>query len=178
VRWLQKDETTFYMDELERRDRWQYYISSYMRVEPTEGVDRSRLQKTVLARNLPSASDADSENGDTRKPLVFHEGLVLRICVNSAKIVYEKGTSEYFIYDAAPATAEEKARHDRWAAARSGMRSQRFMEKMLMNVPWMKDMSREDVQKKTDECMKWMEESATGAEATMTAKVEEMDTKE
>ena len=60
VRWLQKDDTTFHMDEMELRDRWQYYISSWMRTEPTEGVSRSRMQKVVLTRNLPSG-DADSD---------------------------------------------------------------------------------------------------------------------
>ncbi len=108
VRWLQRDEPTFNADAMALQERWQYYISSYMRIEPTEGVQRARLQKSVLTRNLPTASDADSENGDARKALAFHEGLVLRICLNSYTIVYEKGTSEYFIYNHEVEAAEEE----------------------------------------------------------------------
>ncbi|MDA4131815.1 MAG: hypothetical protein OK454_01640, partial [Thaumarchaeota archaeon] len=80
------------MDEMELRDRWQYYISSYMRVEPTEGVNRARLQKVVLTRSLPSSDGGDEEHAGPPKALSFDEGLVLRICLNSSKIVYEKGT--------------------------------------------------------------------------------------
>ncbi len=146
------------MDELERRDRWQYYISSYMRVEPTEGVPRSRLQKSVLTRSLPSASDVDSESGDTRKPLVYSEGLVLRICLNSYKIKYENGTSEFFIYNTNPETDKEKAKHQDLLLRRQERRKQLFREKMVMNLPWMKDLSREEVQKKTDDWKKWIDE--------------------
>ncbi|CAK7236960.1 Transcriptional regulatory protein sin3 [Sporothrix curviconia] len=99
VRWLQRDEPTFNADAMALLDRWQYYISTYMRIEPTEGVARSRLRKSVLARNLPSANENDSDSGDGRKAVAFNEGLVLRICLNSFTLVYEKGTSEFFIYN-------------------------------------------------------------------------------
>ncbi|CAK7228968.1 Transcriptional regulatory protein sin3 [Sporothrix bragantina] len=99
VRWLQRDEPTFNADAMALQDRWQYYISTYMRIEPTEGVVRSRLRKSVLARNLPSTNENDSDSGDNRKAVAFNEGLVLRICLNSFTLVYEKGTSEFFIYN-------------------------------------------------------------------------------
>ncbi|KAI0193478.1 hypothetical protein F4808DRAFT_464726 [Astrocystis sublimbata] len=107
VRWLQKEETTFYTDEMERRDQWQYYISSYIRIEPTEGVPRSRLRKSVLARNLPS-NDADSDDGNAPKPLKYHEGLVLNVCLNSNKIFWEAETSEYFIYNLSSSSSPTK----------------------------------------------------------------------
>ncbi|KAI0410070.1 hypothetical protein F4802DRAFT_543240 [Xylaria palmicola] len=154
VRWLQKDETTFYMDEMERRDQWQYYISSYIRVEPTEGISRSRLQKTVLARNLPS-NDADSDDGNVPKPLKYDEGLVLRICLNSNKIVWEKDTSEYFIYNVAPPTEEEGRRAEERAQAVTEHRNQLFREKMVMNNAWMRGLSQDDVQKVNKEFANW-----------------------
>ncbi len=126
VRWLQKDDTTFYMEELERRDRWQYYISSYMRVEPTEGVPRSRLQKSVLTRNLPAASDVDSESGDTRKPVAYSENLVLRICLNSSKIKYESGTADSFVYNNTPGKDKAKGKHQDLIVRRQDHRRQRF----------------------------------------------------
>ena len=103
-RLILREESTFFPEEMELREQWQYYISSYMGVEPTEGVPRSKLQKVVLARNLPSDVDSDIEDGggsgssSLPKPVSYREGLVLRICLNSTKIVWEKGTSEYFVY--------------------------------------------------------------------------------
>ncbi|CAK7262925.1 Transcriptional regulatory protein sin3 [Sporothrix epigloea] len=99
VRWLQRDEPTFNADAMALQDRWQYYISTYMRIKPTEGVMRSRLRKSVLMRNLPSTAENDADGGHSRKAVAFNEGLVLRICLNSFTLVYEKGTSEFFIYN-------------------------------------------------------------------------------
>ncbi len=146
------------MDELERRERWQYYISSYMRVEPTEGVTRSRLQRCLLARNLPSASDVESEIGDAQKPVAYSEGLVLRICLNSYKIKYENGTAESFVQHPIPETDADKAKRQERLLRRQEHRKQRFLEKMVMNLPWMKGLSRDEVQEKTDECKKWIED--------------------
>ncbi|KXJ91497.1 hypothetical protein Micbo1qcDRAFT_147622 [Microdochium bolleyi] len=188
VRWLQRDETTFHMDEMELRERWQYYISSYMRVDPTEGVSRSRLRKTVLARNLPS-SETDSDDGSTPKPIKYDESLVLRICLNSNKIVWEKNTSEFFIYwspsgsgakgddlgntgaaggeadggsaPAAPATAsseEDKVKTEEHAAHVSEHRSQRFREKMVMNNAWMRGISQDEVQAVNERFQKWVKD--------------------
>jgi len=153
------------MEEMELRERWQYYISSYMRVEPTEGVVRARLQKSVLSRNLPASSDADSDSGDARKPLSYSEGLVLRICINSSKIVYEPGTSEFFIYNSGASSEEERAKRLEAAQRTSQKRREQFEEKMVMNLPWMKDLSREEVQKKTDDCNNWMKGAPPASEA-------------
>ena len=147
------------MDEMELRERWQYYISSYMRVEPTEGVPRSQLQRTVLARNLPSG-DADSDDGEVPKPLAYDESLVLRICLNSNRIVWEKGTSEYFVYATDP-DEEDKAKAEEHAAAVREHRAQRFREKMVMNNLWMGGMSQDEVQKANDKFQKWFKDGVS-----------------
>ncbi|KAI1821012.1 hypothetical protein F4861DRAFT_520658 [Xylaria intraflava] len=155
LRWLQKDETTFYMDELERREQWQYYISSYMRVEPTEGVARNRLQKSVLTRNLPS-SDVDSDDGNAPKPLKYDEGLSLRVCLNSNKIVWEKGTSEYFVYRMDASDEEEKTKAEEHSQAVTEHRKQLFREKMVMNNSWMRGWRQDEVQKVNEKFQKWL----------------------
>ncbi|KAI2626401.1 hypothetical protein GGS21DRAFT_530229 [Xylaria nigripes] len=160
LRWLQKDETTFYMDELERREQWQYYISSYMRVEPTEGVARNRLQKSVLARNLPS-SDVDSDDGTAPRPLKYDEGLSLRVCINSNKIVWEKGTSEYFVYRVDPDDEEERKSSEEHAQAVTEHRTQLFREKMIINNSWMRGWSQDEVQKVNEKFQKWLNDGVT-----------------
>lgn len=160
VRWLQKDETTFYTDEMERKEQWQYYISSYMRIEHTEGVARSRLQKVLLERNLPSGAADASEDGFTPKPLAVHEGLVLRICLLSYKIVYEKDTADYFVYNTHPTFKDPEDRdfQEEKQVFMRELRQERFEEKMMMNLPWMKDMSQAEVQKVNEEYQRWRDE--------------------
>ncbi|KAI1813415.1 hypothetical protein GGS20DRAFT_479297 [Poronia punctata] len=171
VRWLQKEETTFYMDEMELRERWQYYISSYVRVEPTEGIDRARLQKTVLTRNLPS-NDADSDDDDAPKALSYDESLVLRICLNSNKIVWEKDTSEYFIYHAPPEDEEERKKAEEHAQAVTEQRNQLFREKMVMNNAWMRNLRQDEVQQVNERFQKWLHD---GVAPTSNARGEDED---
>jgi paired amphipathic helix protein Sin3a len=173
VRWLQKDETTFYMDEMEFRDRWQYYISSYMRVEPTEGISRTRLRKTVLARNLPS-NDTDSDDGNAPKPLKYDEGLILRICLISNKIIWEKDTSEYFIYNLAPEGEEEKRKVEEHAQAVTEHRRQLFREKMVMNNAWMRGLRQDEVQKVNEKFQRWLNDGVAPTSNTRGVSDEEM----
>lgn len=157
VRWLQKDDTTFYMDEMELRDRWQYYVSSWTRAEPTEGVPRSRMQKVVLTRNLPSG-DADSDGDYQPKAISYSEGLVMKICLNTSKIIYDKGTSNYFIYNLASGSVEDRARREHRSQVITETRNQKFIEKMAMNSPWMKNLNQEEVQQAKEDYRKWKDE--------------------
>ncbi|KAK4251783.1 hypothetical protein C7999DRAFT_10557 [Corynascus novoguineensis] len=165
VRWLQKDETTFYMDEMERIQQWQYYISSYMRIEHTEGVVRSRLQKVLLERNLPTdlMLKDSPENDYATKPLHVNEGLVVRICLNSSKMVFEKGTSDSFIFVSSGGEGSSAEEEEREADAkakeafRSEIRAEKLKEKMVTNNAWMKGLSHEDVQKVNNEYQMWKE---------------------
>ncbi|OAQ62617.1 paired amphipathic helix repeat domain-containing protein [Pochonia chlamydosporia 170] len=157
VRWLQRDETTFYMDEMQVRERWQYYISSFIRVEPTEGIPRSRLQKVVLTRNLPSG-DTDSDSDEVPKPLSYNESLTTSICLKSSKMVWGPGTSEYFIYDQSPKTQEERERREKFTKALSAHRESKLVEKMVHNPSWTKDMSPEEVQEQNKNFRKWMDD--------------------
>lgn len=156
MRWLQRDDTTFYMDEMKQKERWQYYISSYMSIEPTEGVQRSHLQKTVLARNLPSGEDKSDES-QIPKPLTYVEGLAHKICLNSLKIVYKEGTSECFVYDQSAKDPEARAKRSQLIKAYRNRRKQKMREKYVLNSKWMKDMSRPHVEKINDEWVQWIE---------------------
>ncbi|KAK0730356.1 hypothetical protein B0H67DRAFT_638870 [Lasiosphaeris hirsuta] len=158
VRWLQKDETTFYMDEMERIQQWQYYISSYMRIEHTEGIVRSRLQKVLLERNLPSDAKDSSEDGYAHKPLIVHEGLIVRICLNSSKMVFEKGTNDYFMYNTNSfESQEDRSYYEEKQIFQTELRGDRLKDKMITNNLWMKGLSHEEVQKVKDEYQKWRE---------------------
>lgn len=157
VRWLQRDETTFYMDEMQLRERWQYYISSFIRVEPTEGIPRAKLQKVVLTRNLPSG-DAESDGDHMPKPVSYKENLTVSICLKSSKMIWAPGTAEYFIYDQSPKSKEQRERRERFAKALRNHRESKLLEKMVHNPAWAKDMSPEEVQEQNKNFRKWMDE--------------------
>ncbi|PON28409.1 hypothetical protein TGAM01_v202903 [Trichoderma gamsii] len=157
VRWLQRDETTFYMDEMQLRERWQYYISSFIRVEPTEGVARSKMKKVVLTRNLPSG-EADNDEDGIPKPVSYKESLTVSICLKSSKMIWAPGTSEYFVYDQAPRSKEQREHREKLTKATSSFRERKLLEKMVHNPVWAKDMSPEEVQEINGNFRRWMDE--------------------
>jgi len=154
---------------MERKDRWKYYTSSFVRIEPTEGVPRDRIRKSVLTRNLPSGFDTDSDISGTalqqRKPILFNEDLVLQICVNTYTLMYKKLTSEWFIY---------KSRYDAEKAAQmTENRNQKFREKFKMNSKWMKNLSQAQVQDVNQNFERWIKDGVvpprTSAASSATA---------
>ncbi|KAK0729010.1 hypothetical protein B0T21DRAFT_413119 [Apiosordaria backusii] len=167
TRWLQKDETTFYTDEMERIQQWQYYISSYIRIENTEGIPRSRLQKVLLERNLPSDAK-DSDDGYSPKPLVYSENLIVRTCLNSYKMVFEKGTSDCAVYSTDSAKevdvdGDEQAAQAQFSAE---LRGEKIKERLLINNQWMKGHSHDEVQKSKDDFQRWMDGEASTLETS------------
>lgn len=144
---------------MERMQRWQYYIASYVCIEPTEGVPRNRLHKTVLTRNLPSTDTDDASH--QLKALVYKEDLTLRICVNTYKMMYKHPGSEFFIYTDKSLGDDPKTKA---SAARERLqkyedaRKQRFKEKFEMNNAWMKGLNHDEVSKVTMDFKKWTDE--------------------
>jgi len=168
VQWIQRDETTFDLDDMEQKERWQYYISSYVRIEPTEGVPRNRLHKSLLTRNLPSVDVEAEDSNNQPKPLVWSEDLTLRICVNSYKIVYKNPGIEYFIYGNKPlgdSKPKESAARERLRKFEN-VRNERFKEKFEMNNRWMKGLDRDEVANINSDFKKWMDDGVVpGSEA-------------
>lgn len=89
--------------------------------------------------------------------MTVHEGLVVRICLNSYKMVFEKGTCDFFMYDRAGAAGQEEK-----AAFERDLRAERFRERMVTNNAWMKGMSHEEVQKIKDDHGKWKDGEVLG----------------
>jgi paired amphipathic helix protein Sin3a len=151
-----KDSATFDLTNADRIERWKYYNSCFVRVEPTEGIRRSLLGKTVLTRNLPDGNDADSTTSSEqglfggRKDVRYKEGLVLRICVNTYKMMFQAGTQDSFL--ARPSKSAESA------AKAKEKREERFLEKFERNTRWMAGLGQGQVQKINEEFAEWVEE--------------------
>lgn len=152
ARWLQKDDTTFNVAEMDIGDRWQYYVSSWARNEPTEGIQRSRMQKAMLTRNF-SSGDSESDCELQPKPLYYRDTLALKICVNTSKIIYDSGAN-YATYKVKNDGTEERAKRQETLEAAMEDRK-KFVEKMAMNGPWMKNLSQDAVQQAKEAYQKW-----------------------
>ncbi|EKD18444.1 hypothetical protein MBM_03437 [Drepanopeziza brunnea f. sp. 'multigermtubi' MB_m1] len=157
IKWVQKDETTLNMNEMERKERWQYYVSSYVRTEPTEGVNRQRLQKSVLQRN----TQATDNETNMKQPLRYTEQLNLHIDVKTFKIIYRPPGTDCFIYSGNPLTTDPKTKE---SAARvrlqkfENIRNERFREKFEMNNNWMKGLDHDEVARVNSNFKMWTED--------------------
>lgn len=157
---------------MERKERWKYYTSSFVRVEPTEGVPRDRMRKTVLARNQRQTngdadSDTDSSAAVVKKPWSFDEGLILQICVNTYNITYKKDTTDFHIFNVPKAIDPDHA------STATAKRKQRFQDKFVLNSPWMKNMSHGEVEKVKEDFRKWVEDGVLPTSNAVTVVGEE-----
>lgn len=163
IQWVQRDDTTFQLDNMERLERWQYYASSYVRVEPTEGIDRRQLTKSVLTRNIPSAAETSAlEDGNPiPKALKFSEQLSLKLCVNTAKLLYPTNSeSDYHVWQDKKMTRQNNtkisAAEERLRPA-SDHRASGFEGKFVMNNTWMKGKDHDQVAEATQNFKKWVD---------------------
>jgi paired amphipathic helix protein Sin3a len=163
-------------------DQWKYYVSSYFRIEPTEGVPRERMHKAVLMRNV-STNDADFEDGAAREVRAgSKEELIMRIAVHGFEIKFgPPPNAEYFIFTDKP-FGDDPATGRSYARERlqpfENIRTERFKEKFEMNNAWMKGKSRDEVAQKNDEFKKWMEDGVLTSAAQHTAPVDVDDDSE
>ena len=169
-----------------RLSHWQYYTSSFVRIEPTEGIPRGAMIPTVLQRNIRATGEVERDDSpSSRKPLVYLEDLPLRICVNSFKIMYREPGTEYFIYTDKPMTGGEvppegegessfaSAARERLQAVEN-RRTARFKEKFVMNNAWMKGLNHDQVGKVKTDFTTWMADGvvpnpSTDADASLAA---------
>nr|CAG8500348.1 9542_t:CDS:10 [Entrophospora candida] len=72
-------------------ERWAYYMYSFMSLNPTEGLN-SRKKKPFLKRNLPSFRRTE----DLVTTAEVHNGLEVKICLNSYHIFFVSNTEDNF----------------------------------------------------------------------------------
>ncbi|RKF60759.1 Paired amphipathic helix protein pst1 [Golovinomyces cichoracearum] len=166
-----KDDTTFDPHGMGQSQSWQYYVASWQRNEPTEGVPRNskfwpprgpkskEFGKTILQRNLETVG-AGSEDEDILKNIIFEENLVVRIEANTYKLEYNKGGADMTIRTDKDYTYNS----DGISSSRLRMadaekkRSDRFHEKFVKNSPWKIGLGQEEVDHINNKYKKWVED--------------------
>ncbi|KAI9883013.1 MAG: hypothetical protein M1823_005218 [Watsoniomyces obsoletus] len=98
---LRKDDSTFGEEGMDARTRWLYYIVSYVKIEPTEGVPMPRHSLLpFIRRHLPAEV---AESGHRRRDLVpelARANMQTIICLSSYHILFQPFTADVFVHSA------------------------------------------------------------------------------
>jgi paired amphipathic helix protein Sin3a len=154
VRLFKKDDPTFEFNTLDRVKRWRAYIASYMAVEPTEEVDRTRVRYPYLKKRL--AKTEDSSEDDRLDHVKHSDKITVSISpagytmtfINSEP--YGVGGIQYFLQPdsvRAGLTSGIRKPVEEYKSLNDSRRD-RVQEKLVRNNTWMKDLSRDDVDAK------------------------------
>ncbi|PGH33584.1 paired amphipathic helix protein Sin3a [[Emmonsia] crescens] len=163
---LTAEDGTLDNEELNAEARWSYYVSAFTMRDPTEGVPFSQMRMPFLKRNLPGKMDSDEEYNLYYKPLVNHDGLVIRICANSYHILYEPGTEDWWYRR--PNPEEDLAEAARERAAVREKRKERFREKFVNNPSWTHGLTNEEIDQANQRFRSWVGDTRVQAETTTT----------
>lgn len=128
------------------------------------------IAKSVLTRNIPSAAETSAlEDGNPiPKALRYNEDLGLKLCVNTAKLLYSKDPdhSDCHVWQDKPLTGNAKE-NDSAAAERlkatTEHRASGFEAKFIMNNAWMKGKNHDQVAEATQSFKKWIESGVTNS---------------
>lgn len=181
------------VSQLDQENRWRAYIASFQTVDDTDGVAREDLRLPFLYRNMraigadpkstsyppsPPPQDGDEAGtggeGPTADRLAQRflaakneENLVLRVAVNGYKAHFQPMTQEGWTQPMADREGGRELVEDAIDAANE---REETMRDLLMNNPGMKDLSKEEVERKNEGfaklCEQGREEVTTGAVGT------------
>ncbi len=144
---FKKHDATFDTDDMTTEAKWSYYVASFVTRDPTEGVP---LSWPFLKRNLPPARDEDDYNR-TYTPQHSSDGLIVRICLNSYRILFDPGTEDWWVH-----SEKVRARGIQGVESKKEERRAGFEEKFVMNNGWMRGLSKDVVDKKKEGFARWM----------------------
>ena len=135
---------------------WSYYISSYVMRDRTEGVPHA-IQWPYLRRNLPSKLHTEEDYNAAYLPQWNEDGLVIRICPNSYHLLYDSGTTDWWVH-------HDKVRRRGLNSIKDAKddRDRKFREKFCDNNKWMQSMSPEGIAKVNKDFEIWL---STGSAA-------------
>ncbi|KAL8730758.1 MAG: hypothetical protein Q9166_003828 [cf. Caloplaca sp. 2 TL-2023] len=144
---FKKDDPTFSANAMETNKQWAYYISSFGMREATEGVPAERIQWPYLRRNLPSNQLTEEELNKVYLPAWNEEGLIARINPETYRIAFnDAGTADCWLH-----RPQVQLRGLKKMTEGTTERKKKMREKFDINSPWMKDMSKGEVDRLNEE---------------------------
>ncbi|KAL8816363.1 MAG: hypothetical protein Q9223_004612 [Gallowayella weberi] len=138
---FKKDDPTFSAEALDANKQWAYYISSFGMREATEGVPAAKMSMPYLRRNLPSNQMTEEDLNKAFLPAWNDEGLIARINPENYRIVFiDPWTADRWLH-----RPQVQIRGLKKMMEGTVERKKKMREKFDSNSPWMKDMSKEEV---------------------------------
>lgn len=112
IQLMGKDEVA-HAETASKEEAWRYYLDSWIIAKPTLGVSQERCQP-LLARNLPADGEDDIE--ERQSQLCIQSKLELKICMNTYKIFYIKGTEDILVRISPVDIAPSSGKRDKFLA--------------------------------------------------------------
>ncbi|KAI9764977.1 MAG: Transcriptional regulatory protein sin3 [Geoglossum simile] len=142
---LDPNDATYNDVNLDAQTRWSYYVASYHRAEPTEGIVWSRVRNSFLHRLIDQALGEYDRGFDK---------LEMRIAVGCYKAFFVAGTMDFWCRSAQQQALANVTEADVQRVKEK--RNRKFEEKFVMNNLWMKGMSKDEVERKNEEFKRWV----------------------
>lgn len=169
MRYVPRDEATI-NEELDRDERWNYYIQTYMMCSPTEGIPSERCQKVFLKRNYPNEGDVSggsSPQGFLRASgfngALAEENMEVRICVNTYRLFFMPATEDFIMQG----RRHRAGKGAEYSYELSKRRKQRWREHVLPNLGWLKPAKSMDLDQIQQEWERTLRGSLTEVDAVM-----------
>lgn len=153
---LRKDDPTFNEGNLSPEAKWVYYITSYTKVEPTEGVPiEGHVLMPFLKRNLPEDIE-EPEPKERSVPYLYQSDLEFHICVNSYKIDYDRKGIDWFVHSKKQRMSGFKGPVDLDRV--SDNRRTKFREKFVLQNKWTKEVDQDEVDRIKKKFSAWVKD--------------------
>jgi paired amphipathic helix protein Sin3a len=138
IRYFPTEDPTFDSDSLTDDQLWQYYVASYTMSEVTEGVDQAQMHLPYLLRNIaPQSSNLDQAYHDVFGNITHFDTQTAFISPDTYKLLL---SHEYTFYRHG-VKAGKQYQYEKIEG------NDRFKDRFVRNVEWMKDKTQEEVDK-------------------------------
>jgi paired amphipathic helix protein Sin3a len=149
VQIFKKDDKTFDVETMGAQARWQYYVSSFVMRDWTEGVPHN-IRWPFLRRNLPKDLETAEDYSQVYLPQWNEDGLVVRIALNSYHLLYDPETFDWWVHD-------DKVRIRGLKGLKEFIeeRNRRFEMKFVEKAPWKNGMTPNEIDETLSGFTKW-----------------------
>ena len=138
---FRRDDQTFDTEGKSGDFNWSYYVTAYVMRDWTEGVP-SEIRWPFLRRNLPKDPETEEDFDKVFLPYVGEEALEIRISPNSYRLLYEIGTTDWWVHN-----KKVRVRGEKGMSAAAKERRKRFTGKFIEKPKWAENMTADAVEK-------------------------------
>ena len=142
IQFLGHDDITLKQTKTDE-EKWNYYLTSYLMTNPTEGVPVDRVQLPFMHRNITEDNEAEDLFG------AIEQGLTARVCDSTYKLFFEANSEDFFSRKVG-ATAEE--------STKTALDQQKARFHDFLNGPqgWKSELTEDEVAAAEDKFKTWV----------------------